>query len=57
MKSENETAKDAKAKAQDKLQDDSAPKAAKPPEDERELTDDEIAAVAGGNGPRFPMPT
>ncbi len=30
-------------------QDDSAPKAAKPAEDKRELTDDEIAAVAGGS--------
>jgi hypothetical protein len=31
-------------------QDDSAPKAAKPSDDKRELTDDEIAAVAGGAG-------
>jgi hypothetical protein len=31
-----------------KPQDDSAPKAAKPSTDKRELTDDEIAAVAGG---------
>ena len=31
-----------------KPQDDSAPKAAKPSETKRELTDDEIAAVAGG---------
>jgi hypothetical protein len=31
-------------------QDDDAPKAAKPAETQRELTDDEIAAVAGGAG-------
>jgi hypothetical protein len=41
--------KDAKdAKRLTTPQDDSAPKAAKPSDDKRELTDDEIAAVAGG---------
>ena len=42
----NETGKD--TKIADKLQDDSAPKAAKPADKKRELTDAEIAAVAGG---------
>jgi hypothetical protein len=55
MASENATEKDAKTLTTP--QDDDAPKAAKPPEDKRELTDDEIAAVAGGvtSGPRFPL--
>lgn len=42
----NQTGKDAKNLGTP--QDDSAPKAAKPSEATRELTDDEIAAVAGG---------
>jgi hypothetical protein len=39
-------------------QDDSAPKVAKPAEDERELNDDEIAAVTGAMAklPHPPLP-
>ncbi len=48
MPSQDEITKN--AKAQDKPQDDSA-QAAKPAEDKRELTDDEIAAVAGAGVP------
>ncbi len=46
MTDKNQTGKD--FKAQDKPLHDSALKAAKPSEVTRELTDDEIAAVAGG---------
>ena len=42
----NETEKDAKAAG--KPQDETARKAPKPADEKRELTDDEIAAVAGG---------
>ncbi|MGO9467811.1 MAG: hypothetical protein ACLQIB_22570 [Isosphaeraceae bacterium] len=42
----NESGKDAKAAG--KPLDDCAPKAAKPAEVQRELSDDEISAVAGG---------
>lgn len=47
----NEIDKDAKAPG--KPQDDSAAKAAKS-EDKRELTDDEVAAVAGGSTAKLP---
>jgi hypothetical protein len=36
-------------------EDNSAPKAAKPSESQRELTDDEIAAVAGGAAAPHPL--
>jgi hypothetical protein len=42
----NETGKDATTAG--KPLDDSTPKAAKPTDEERELSDDEIASVAGG---------
>jgi hypothetical protein len=51
----NQTGKDAKNLGTP--QDESAPKAAKPSESARELTDAEIAAVAGGlNVKRQPPP-
>ncbi len=46
MTSQNVTGKD--IKAQEKPVDETAPKTAKPSAAVRELTDDEIAAVAGG---------
>ena len=55
MTSQNETEK--ASKAQDKPRDDSALKAAKPFEVKQELTDDEIASIAGGvnMNPGFPL--
>jgi hypothetical protein len=47
MTNQNQAEKDAKALTTPK--DDAPQKAAKPSEVERELTDDEIAAVAGGH--------
>jgi hypothetical protein len=46
MKSREQTAKDGTSVRTP--EDDAAPKAAEPSETERELTDDELAAVAGG---------
>jgi hypothetical protein len=53
MTSQNQAEKDAKTVTASP--EDTAPKAALPSEVKRELTDDEIAAVAGGLNPQ-PLP-
>ena len=54
MTSQNQSGKDAKTVTT--LKDDTAPKATEPSEIMRELTDDEIAAVAGAGGSPAPPP-